>query len=296
MGLQAQDTTLGLFSAGPGSGFLPYAQGLMAFMAARGGPKIELRESTGSLVNLRAVEASPTAIGTVFLGSAHDAVTGAGPFNGTRLTNIRALFPMYETSFQIAALKARGFTSIRNLNGLRVGVGPAGGPAEVFFRAAAEVAKVTPVVVNGSPADQTRQLLAGEIDAFWQGAIVPIPALKAAADAAEVTIIGIDEADIPALLQRFPTLSAATVPGGSYRGQTAPVRSVAAWNFVVAHKDMPDAVAAQLTRLALSAANPATDIHPSAAGTRRENAVTNGVLPFHPGALAVYREWGVAVR
>ncbi len=158
------------------------------------------------------------------------------------------------------------------------------------------MAGVAPTVVNGSPADQSRQLLAGEIDALWQGAIVPIPALKAAADAAEVTILGIDEADVPALLRRFPSLSAATVPAGSYRGQTAPVRSVAAWNFVVAHKDMPDAVAARLTRIALSSADPARDIHASAAGTRRENAVTNGVLPFHPGALAVYREWGVAVR
>ncbi len=98
---------------------------------------------------------------------------------------------------------------------------------------------------------------------------MPIPALKAAADAAEVTIFGIDEADVPALLRRFPSLSAATVPAGSYRGQTAPVRSVAAWNFVVAHKDMPDAVAARLTRIALSSADPARDIHASAAGTRR---------------------------
>ncbi len=66
---------------------------------------------------------------------------------------------MYETSFQVAALKARGFAGLRDLNGRRVGVGPAGGPAEVYFRAAAEVAGVAPTVVNGSPADQSRQLL-----------------------------------------------------------------------------------------------------------------------------------------
>lgn len=291
----AQDASLRFFTAGPGSGFLPYGEALARFIAARGGPRIEMAESTGSLVNLRAVDGAAGAIGTVFLGSAHDAVLGVGPFQTGKLQNVRALFPMYETSFQTAALAGKGVASLRQLQGRKVGVGPKGGPAEVFFRGAIEVAGVTCEVVNGTSADQTKALLAGEIDAFWQGAIVPIPALKAAADQADVTVFGIEERDIPALLARFPTLAAATVPAGSYRGQGAPLRSVAAWNFVIANKDMPDAVAAALTRLALSAADPAKDFHASAAGTRRENAGTNTFLPFHPGALGVYREMGVKV-
>lgn len=292
----SQEVVLSLMTAGPGSGFLPYGQGLVSYMATRSGPKLEIKDSTGSLVNLKAVEASPTTIGTVFLGSAFDGLNGLGPFNGQKLVNIRALFPMYETSFQAAVLAGKGMSRIRDLNGKRVGVGPAGGPAELFFRAVAEAANITPSIVNGTSADQTQQLLSGEIDAFWQGAIVPIPALKAAADQADVTIIGIDEADIPAVLTRFPTLSAATVPAGSYRGQLHPVRSIAAWNFVVAHKDMPEELAARITRLAMSAADPARDIHPSAAGTRKENTSTNSVLAFHPGAISAFRDMGISVK
>jgi uncharacterized protein len=292
---RAQDAPLKFFTAGPGSGFLPYGEALARFISARGGPRIEMAESTGSLVNLRAVDSATGAIGTVFLGSAHDALLGVGPFQSGKLVNVRALFPMYETSFQTAALAGKGISSLRQLQGRKVGVGPKGGPAEVFFRGAIEVAGVTCEIINGNPADLTKALLAGEIDAFWQGAIVPIPALKAAADQADVTIFGIEERDIPGLLQRFPSLTAATVPAGSYRGQSAPLKSVAAWNFVIANKDMTDAIAAALTRIALSASDPAKDIHGSAGGTRAANAGTNTFLPFHPGALAVYREMGVKV-
>jgi uncharacterized protein len=289
----AQASPLSIHTAVKGGQFWDYGSGVAAHIKSKTGTPIDVIASTGSLDNLRAVNASANAIATVFLGSALDAVNGTGPFDGTKLTNVQALFPMYETSFQAAALAGKGITSIRDLSGKRVGVGPKGGPAEVFFRGLADIAGVTPTIVNGNPNDQTKQLLAGEIDAFWQGSIVPIPPLKAAADAADVVIIGIAEADITAMLKRFQALTTTNVPAGSYRGQTAPLRSVAAWNFVLANKDLPDAVAADITRAILSSSNPAADIHPSASATRRENAVNNAVVPFHPGAASVYREMGV---
>jgi uncharacterized protein len=292
---RAQAGNLSIHTAVKDGQFWVYGAGLAAYITSKTGLQIDVAETTGSLDNLRAVNASATAIGTVFLGSALDAVNGTGPFAGNALTNVRALLPMYETSFQTAALAGRGIASVRDLGGKRVGVGPKGGPAEVFFRGLAEIAGVEPVVVNGNPNDQSKLLLAGDIDAFWQGSIVPIPPLKAAADVADIVVSGVAEQDIAAMLKRFPALAATNVPAGSYRGQTAPFRSVAAWNFVLANKELSETVAAQITRTALSSADPARDIHASASFTRRENAANNGVVPFHPGALAVYREMGVAV-
>jgi uncharacterized protein len=291
----AQAANLSIHTAVKDGQFMVYGAGIAAYVKLISGTQIDVVASTGSLDNLRAVNASPGAIGTVFLGSALDAVNGTGPFDGNKLTNIRALFPMYETSFQTAALADKGIASVRDLDGKRVGVGPKGGPAEVFFRGLTELARVSPIIVNGNPNDQTKQLISGDIAAFWQGSIVPIPPLKAAADVTDVTIFGIEERDITPMLSRFPALVQTNVPEGTYRGQTAPLRSVAAWNFVLAHKDMPDVVAAQLTRTVLTSANPAGDIHASAAATRRENAPNNGVVPFHPGALTVYREMGIKI-
>jgi TRAP transporter TAXI family solute receptor len=168
-------------TAGPGSAFLPYGEALARFLATRG-VAVEVRRSAGSLENLARVEDDPAAIGTAFLGSAADALQGTPAAGGRRHRAVRALFPMYETAFMVAAPRARGIARFADLEGKRVGCGPARGPAETFFRAAAEVAGFSAEVASGDSAALVEAVLRGEIDALWQGAIVPIPALAAVAD------------------------------------------------------------------------------------------------------------------
>jgi uncharacterized protein len=280
---------LGIYSAGAGSAFLPYAEGLAAYLNAQG-LKSQALTSAGSIENIRKIEAEPTKLGTVFLGTAFEAYTGTGAWTqGQKFSNLRALFPMYETSFQVAALRSSGIASVAALAGKRVGVGPVGGPAESFFKGLLEAVGLQVQLVNGTPAALAADLTAGKIDALWQGASLPIPALKQVADTSDAVVFGLNEAELASMLKRFPFLSAATVPANTYRGQSVALRSVAAWNFVMAHKDLPQADAYWITKTALSVQPPAR-IHTSAALTRATHASNNAVIPFHPGALRFYDE------
>jgi hypothetical protein len=281
-------------TAGDGSAFLPYGEGVAAYLAKKG-IQIEIRKSGGSNENLSAVDASAMTIGTAFMASAYDAVQGSGWAAGRRHENVRALFPMYETSFQVAALRKSGIRSLADLDGKKVGVGPAKGPAEGFFRAAAEAAHINPVIVNGDPAALARLVLDGEIDALWQGAVVPIPSLVEVANHADAVVFGLSDAEVTAVLEKLPALSATTILSGAYKGQTAEIKSFSAWNFVVANKDLPDEVAYAITKAVLSANDPKSEIYPTAAGTRAANAGNNRILPFHPGASRFYREAGVTL-
>jgi uncharacterized protein len=283
---------LGIYAAGAGSAFLPYAEGLAAYLTAQG-LKSQALTSAGSIENIRKIDAEPNKLGTVFLGTAFEAYTGTGAWTqGQKFSDLRALFPMYETSFQVAALRSSGISSISALSGKRVGVGPAGGPAESFFKGLLEAIGLQVQLVNGTPAALAADLLAGKIDALWQGASLPIPALKQVADAADAVVFGLSEAEMASMLKRFAFLSAATVPANTYRGQSAALRSVAAWNFVMAHKNLPAADAYWITKTALSA-QPPERIHASAALTRASQASNNTVIPFHPGALRFYDESSV---
>jgi TRAP transporter TAXI family solute receptor len=229
------------------------------------------------------------------MASAYDAVQGSGWAAGHKHANVRALFPMYETSFQVAALRKSGIHSLSDLDGKKVGVGPAKAPAEVFFRAAAEAAHIKPVIVNGDPAALSRLVLNGEIDALWQGAVVPIPSLVEVADHADAIVFGFSDAEVTAVLAKLPALSATTIPSGTYKGQTADIKSFSAWNFVVANRDLPDDTAYAITKAVLSATDPKSQIYPTAAGTRAANAANNRILPFHPGAARFYREAGITL-
>lgn len=282
---------LALHTAGAGSPFVTYGEAVAAFLA-RHGIQVTVEGSTGSLENLAAVEDGVHALGTVFLGSAWDAVQGTPAAGNRKHGNVRALWPMYETSFQVAALASSGLTDFTQLNGKRVGAGPARGPAETFLAAATEAAGIAVEIVSGTPAEMTEGLLDGRMDALWQGAIVPIPSLLEALARAPGVLFGPGAAVAARVAERLPMLAPTTLPPGTYPGQTAPIESFAAWNFVVANQALPEETAHAVTRAVLSVADPARDIGPVAAATRQEAAAQNRVLPFHPGAARFYREAG----
>jgi uncharacterized protein len=284
--------SVGIYSAGQGSAFLPYAQGIAQYLSQQG-LKTEALTSTGSIENIRKITSEPQRLGTVFLGTAHEGFTGTGNWTqGQKFPQLRALFPMYETSFQIAALRSSGISSLTNLRGKKVGVGPAGGPAEGFFKGLLEAANISATLVNGTPTALANDLLAGSIDALWQGAALPIPALKQVADTADAVVFGLSDDESAAMLKRFAFLSPAQVAANTYRGQTQALKSVAAWNFVMVHQDFPEADAYWITRTVLSVPDPLS-LHASAGPTRAANAPNNLVVPFHPGALRFYKERGI---
>ena len=291
-GASAQAAPLAIHTAGQGSPFVTYGQAIAALLGRNGVPAT-VEASTGSLQNLAAVEDNPSTLGTAFLGSVWDALQGTPAAGGRRHVNIRALWPMYETSFQIAALATSGLTQFSQLDGKRVGAGPARGPAETFLAAAAEAAGLRIEIVSGSPAEMSEGLLAGRMDALWQGAIVPIPSILAVLARAPGVVFGPGAEVVGRVTQRLPMLAPTTLPPGTYPGQTAPIESFAAWNFIVAHRALSEGTAHAITRAVLSVAEPAREIGAVAATTRAANAVHNRILPFHPGAARFYREAGV---
>jgi uncharacterized protein len=287
-------STLQIFSAGQGSAFLPYAQTLVSSLTARGVNSVAV-ETAGSIENVRKLDvySGEPMLATIFLGTAHEAVTGSGAWTqGKSFANLRAVFPMYETSFQCVALRSAGIASIAQMKGKRVGVGPAGGPAEHYFKGLNELRSLNATIVNGAPAALANDLREGRIDVLWQGAAVPIPAIKQIADAVDAVVFGLDASDIAPMLAKFPALAATRVAANSYRGQGNELNSIAAWNFVMTHRETPNDVVTWLLQSVFDATTP-LPMHASAANTRIENARTNRVVPFHAAAERFYVSRGI---
>ena len=114
---EAQGTALTLMTAGQGSAFLPYGEGIVKVLGAAGIANLSVKESKGSIENLGAVDSSPLSLGTAFIGSAFEAVNGTGFAAGRKHANVRALFPMYETAFMVAALRSSNLSGLKALDG-----------------------------------------------------------------------------------------------------------------------------------------------------------------------------------
>ena len=88
---------------------------------------------------------------------------------------MRAIFPMYDTPFQLLVLQDTNIRSIADMADKRIGVGPRGGTSATYFPDIFNVLKVTANFVYGDWADLASQVHARSIDVLAVAAGVPFP-------------------------------------------------------------------------------------------------------------------------
>ena len=285
-----------LMTGASGGAFNEYGPALAMIAARHAGIELDIQVSGGSNENIRALGRGEADIGLVNLGPAFEAWHGKGTFSdGTDYRSLRALFAMYETPFSLVALKASGVTNLMDLSGKTVGVGPAGGPGQAFFKGLADAVGLQVKLATGSPIDLARRVLAGDIDAFWFGAGIPVSAFVEVLDKGDAIVFGLDPAQIDAFRRIFAYATPNRIAAGSYKGQTRPIETVAIWNFVLASETLSDEAAYGLTKAALEHSAEMAAILPAASATTLGNVAADTFLTLHPGATRYYRERGVAL-
>jgi TRAP transporter TAXI family solute receptor len=202
---------------------------------------------------------------------------------------------MDQTPFQVVVLAGSGIASVSDLAGKRVAVGPAGGTPGTYWPRFMETLGVNATVSYAGAADAASQLGDGLIDAFAFAAGVPISAFSQLAAERDVVMFGFNEAELATILEAHPEVSALTIPAGTYAGHDYDQPTVSMWNFAVAHADMPESLAYEITRLAMENNDRMMEIHSAASETLPEAAVNNGFLPFHPGAVRWFLENGIEI-
>jgi uncharacterized protein len=290
-------TSITIGTASQGGVYFVYGNGLAGFIGEALGIAASGEVTGGPVQNATLTQMGDQDIGLVTMGPAFEAWTGVSELApGLPHTDLRALFAMYETPFQGIALRSSGITSVSDLAGRRVNVGPAGGTPGTYWPRFMTTLGVNATISNAGAADAASQLKDGLIDAFLFAAGLPIGAFSQLAAEADVVTFGFTEAELATILAAHPEVSAFTIPAGTYSSQTEDQLSVAMWNYAVARADMPETLAYEIVKLVLENNDRMRQIHAAAAATLIENAVpNNGFLPFHPGALRYLTEQGVEV-
>ncbi|MBR3369931.1 MAG: TAXI family TRAP transporter solute-binding subunit [Rhodobacteraceae bacterium] len=288
------DLTVG--TASQGGVYFVYGNGLAGFLGEELGLNASGEVTGGPVQNVTLVQMGDHDIGLVTMGPAFEAWTGVSELApGLEHSEIRALFPMYETPFQGVALSGSGITSVSDFEGKRVGVGPAGGTPGTYWPRFFDTLGLNVTVSNAGAADTAGQLKDGLVDAFVFAAGLPIGAFSQLAAEADVVMFGFSEEELATIMEGHPEVSQFTIPAGTYTSQDEDQLSVAMWNFAIAHADMPESLAYEITKLVMENNDRMLQIHAAAAATLPENVGNNSFLPFHPGAVRYFEEIGIEI-
>ena len=210
------------------------------------------------------------------------------------LDKIRGIAAIYPNYIQIAASADSGIKTLADLKGKSLSVGAAKSGTELNARAilaAAGMSYDDLGKVEYLPFAESVELMKNrQLDATLQSAGLGVASLKDLGTSVPMTMVAVP-ADVAAKL-RAPYL-AATIPAGTYEGQTEDVATVAVVNFLVTSSDVPEETVYQMTKLMFENLPKLEAAHKAAAAIKLENALNGMPVPLHPGAERFYKEKGL---
>ncbi|WP_420410066.1 TAXI family TRAP transporter solute-binding subunit [Hoeflea sp.] len=281
-----------------GGTYFGYGSGFGAMISEDLGLNAGVEITGGPVQNVTLVETGEHQLGFVTLGPADEARKGESPLMpGVPHEKVRALFPMYQTPLQAAVLASSDIESFQDMEGKRVGVGPAGGTSATywtrFFENAEGYGNVD--ISNAGGSDTAGQLKDGLIDAFVYAAGLPTGAYAQLAVENDVRFISMDEETLEKMMAIVPAMAPFTIPANTYEDQPEDLQTVSLWNFAITNTDMPESLAYEITKLAMTNHDRMVTNHAAAKETLPENVLKNQVIPFHPGAVKWFEENGYEI-
>ncbi|MCE8043978.1 TAXI family TRAP transporter solute-binding subunit [Halomonas daqingensis] len=290
-------SSLKVGTASQGGTYFIYGSGVAKLIQDKLAVPTSAEVTGGPIQNLALVSAGQLDLGLTSTGPAQQSVEGKNPLiPGSDFNNIRALFPMYQSAFQIAALKNSNIENLHDLNGRTMGVGPRAGTTATYLPDILATIGVDIEPRFGGAGDQAGQLQDGVIASLGLAAGVPVSAFTQIEAQNDITPLGFSTDEIEKLTSTYASLSPMVIQKGVYSSQAEDINTVSMWNLVVAREDMPDDLAYEITRTVLENNEYMKEVHRASAESIAENMVHNSILPVHPGALRYYEEVGINLQ
>jgi len=253
-------------------------------------------ESTGGPVhNVQLVNTKDLHFGMVTAAPAYEGWTGAGWAKGKKYQNIRAIFPMYTTYFQMYVMKKSGIKSIKDFNGKSIGTGPVGGTPATYWPMIIAEAGVKPKrIVNASSSDLDNQMKDGLLDANGQSVGLPWGLVSATETTHEIVVLGVEDDIAASFIKKHPDFAKGIIPKGTYKSLQRDLPTLTVWNFMVTYREMPDDFVYAFTKEIFKNKPLLVSVHKSATEVEPKN-ILYSPIPLHPGAIKYYEEIGIKI-
>jgi|HubBroStandDraft_6_1064221.scaffolds.fasta_scaffold304089_2 TRAP transporter TAXI family solute receptor len=288
--------TLTLASSSPGGTFYILGEEIARVLTEKLEITVNHLPTQGPAQNVKLLDIGGAQLGMISMGVIVQGWNGTGDWtNHKQFRNMRALFPMWGSIFQIVALRRSGITTLAQLDKKRIGIGARASLAGVYAPDILKVLGISAEAVYASTESINADLLSGRLDAILTMLGTPVPVIQEVEVKEPITFIGLSSEQIEAIRKAMPELGPAKIAAGTYRALEKDYATIGMFNFVVGRTDLPDDLAYQLVKAVLENQPRLVKVNSAASEILPQNVEKNTFLPFHPGAVRYYREIGISI-
>ena len=291
-------TFLSMGTAPPGGAFFVVGSALAEVVNEFGtaqGFSVTAEATSGSQENIRRL-----ASGELDFALSNAAITYfsvRGEEGWDRAYAVQAVMTLASNVALFVAPSGSGIETLDDLRGHRVTVGPAGAGFEYFIRPLLSAHGLT--YDDFSPLNATQQaavdmLSDGSADATFLGGAIPTASITQAAASMEISFLPYGDSEKQALIDEYLFFRAATVPAGTYRGQSEAFEGLDVGSMhVITATSAPAELVYDVTRLLYDNRGRVVEKHAAGRAINPTNVIRDTGTTFHPGAIRFYREIGI---
>lgn len=276
----------------PGGFFNPLGTALLTSLSAAM-PDVDFQvvPSGGALENLELMQHGTADLGLTFSDIAYLAYSGRLEKQTAPFGELRGLAVLQLTAVHVVVRKGSGISSIRQLAGRKVALGPRGSGTAITAEVLLTAFDVPMTAVNGTFLpflEASNGLIRGDLDAMFISAGYPAESVIAATDGG-AHVLDISGPDVERLRIDYPFLRATVIPLGTYQSVKRPVHTVGIDAAIVCAATLDEDLVYRTTKNIFNALPDL--VHEFEALRRLDIARAPATpVPLHPGAARYYRE------
>ena len=298
----AQDRVFfGIATGGTGGTYYPLGGMLAQLISTKatiGGKKLSATAETSgaSVANAQLLGRKDIESAFVAADILDAAYNGKGQFEGKAIKNLRALGALYPEQVQLITAAKSNIRTFKDLKGKSVSSGSPGSGQWQLLGDLLEANGMTRKDIGedlSSFAQSVDKIKDGNLVASLITAGAPTSSVTDLANSHDIRIVPLAGPDVEALRKKQPYYAQVQLPANTYKGQTAPVDTLAVMAVWATHAEMSNDMAYEVTKALFENTEILGQVHPKGKEISLKTALLSVSIPLHPGAERYYREKGL---
>tara|TARA_B100000959_G_C14919131_1_gene598697 strand:- start:165 stop:1172 length:1008 start_codon:yes stop_codon:yes gene_type:complete len=251
--------------------------------------------TNASVANANAIQAGQLDAGLAGAQTVVQSYNGEGKFVDNKKDKIRVIANLYPESMHLVLKKGMKLSSLKDLNGKKVGVAAAGSGTQVSVRMILKHYDIKAEEYELNVTQSAQRLADGQVDAFFYAAGTPLSALIQLGSTKGFDMYSFSASEQKAINGIIPYYVQDVISAGVYENIGYDVNTVAVNGQLITSIDQPEDLIYEITK-ALWNKNTRKLLdkgHPKGKAITRETALKGVLIPLHPGAEKFYKEEGM---